>query len=119
MVGTCPSREDVTCLLQFILDTLLVRKKKLSARVRRHCVELRDGPQPSLGSDKLAEGSFHRVVRANQLFVQSLYDLVRDEVHKRSNLQRDYLMEDVAEVLLISRHLFYPHKLIRKTPSTG
>ena len=119
MVGTCRSRADVTSLLQCILDTLLARKKRLSALVRRHCVELRDGPQPSLGSDKLAEGSFHRVVRANQLFVQSLYALVRDEVLQRGNLQRDYLMEDVAEILLISRHLFYPHKLIKRTPSSG
>ena len=119
MVQTCRSREDVTCLLQFILDTLLERKRGLSARVRIKCVELRDAPQSSMKRDRKAEGSFHRVLRANQLFVHALFALVKDEVTTRGNLQRDYLIEDVAEILLMSRHLFYPHKAIQRTSSSG
>ena len=119
MVQTCRSRADVTCLLQYILDTLLERKRTLSAKVRSKCVALRDGPQSSLKRDRKAEGSFHRVLRANQLFVHSLFALVKDEVATRSNLQRDYLIEDVAEILLMSRHLFYPHKAINRTSSSG
>ena len=106
MVHTCRSREDVICLLQFILDTLLERKRGLSARVRKTCVELRNGPPSN-----------------NQLFVHSLYALVKDEVATQSkcNLQRDYLIEDVAEIPLMSRHLFYPHKAIKfnRTSSSG
>ncbi len=64
-----------------------------------------------LGRVKAEERSYARVLRANQWFVHSLLALVRAEVTKRRELLH-FLMEDVAEMLHLSRNLFFPHELI-------
>ena len=106
------TRQDVADCLDNVLHTLLERKRLLSSRVRRECARLRD--EGRLGRRKEAEGSHARVLRANQFFIQALFAFVRKEVEVRGSL-RDYLIEDVAEILLLSRHLFFPHRLVGRS----
>ena len=109
MVCAAETRLEVDNAFSYILDTLNSREKELCASVRDACKTMRnDGV---LGRVKAEERSYARVLRANQWFVHSLLALVRAEVTKRRELPH-FLMEDVAEMLHLSRNLFFPHELI-------
>ena len=99
---------EETTSTQDRIDTLNLREKELCASVRDLCKAMRDDV---LSRVKAEERSYARVLRANQWFVHSLLALVRAEVTKRRELPH-FLMEDVAEMLHLSRNLFFPHELI-------